>query len=404
MAGDPTLTTFSTQLAGGTGLLGRGLAFSIQGVSDAGNVGTTSGSTGCVYSWAPPDVSAMHLSASVPTQTALGGTTSSTFTLDLGRNPTTAVGGAGGQITFELLSGGKVLQTKGPGTANTATFSGISAGVSYSGLAIVTPPRHKEAAAKVGPVSVSTRSNWPALTITSAEVTQSGSDPKAGTLSVTIGGLSSAAANGERFDLTAASQFTCNLNTSMQLTTDGPFDPSTGTIRASVNLLQYFGNCSVTLQLVEDPGSIVGPPVFGGTQSQLVQGNVHMPNLNTGGISPSDFSAAWDDKPDDQGYSTITVKPTGNNGAFVFVLEWGEAISDTVRPCASATAQPPTTIEVAALCVAEKGGDKDAWTVTISYRSVGQATAQSVTVKVTGTPPTYTPPPTSTPTPTPTHS
>lgn len=401
VAGDPTLTTFSTDLPGGTALLGRGLAFTVQGVSDAGNVGTTSASTDCVYSWSPPDAGAMHLSASVPAQTALGGTTSSTFTLDLGHDPTAAVGGVGGQITFQLLAGNTVVQTKGPGTANTATFDGISAGTQYAGRAIITPPRHPQNAVTVGPVSVSTRSNWPStLGITSAKVTQSSSDPKTGTLSVTVGGLASRDANGELFDLTDASQFTCGFNTSMQLSTSGPFDPARVTFTAQVNLLQYFGNCSVSLQLVEDPGTN-GLPVFGGTESQLLRANVDMPTLNTGGIGPSDFSAAWDDKANSDGYSTITVKTTDNNGAFLFVIEWDEQISDTKHSCGYASDQPPTTIVVPPGCVDEKGGDSNAWTVTISYRSVGQQQAQSVTVKVTGTAPTYNPPPTGSPTPTP---
>lgn len=413
VAGDETLTSFSTDLAGGAALLGRGLSFTVQGISDAGNVGTTSASTGCVYSWSPPDAGSMHLAASVPSQTDLGGSTTSTFTLDLGKDPTAAVGGVGGEITFQLLVDGKVVQSKGPGTANTAVFDGITAGTAYSGQAIVTPPRHAEAAVTVGPVSVSTRSNWPqSLAVTTAKVTPSASDPRTGTLTVTLGGLASSQADGERFQLTDSSAFRCG-NTQQQLSTDASFDPSTVTISlASVNLLQYYGSCVVSVQLVEDPGA-GGPQVFGGTQSQVVTANVSMPGLPTGGVSPSDFTAAWDPAADDRGYSTITVKATGNNPKLLFVVAWAEDVDDSIHPCAHSDSGPPVTIEVADACVQEKGDKPNAWTVTVTYRLLGQQD-QTVAVNVTGTPPTYrppssgspssSPPPSSSPTPSPSPS
>jgi hypothetical protein len=409
VAGDDTLSSFSTSFSGGTSLLGRGLSFSVQGVSAAGNVGTTSASSGCAYSWAPPDQAAMHLSASVPAQTSLGGTTSSTFTLDLGRSPAVATGGVGGQITFQLLVGSRVVQSMGPGTATTASFTGIKAGTSYTGKAIVTPPRHNEAAVTVGPVTVATRSNWPAIAISSAKVTQDSQDPRTGELSVTLSGLSSAAANGERFRLTDGSSFYCG-NTAMSLSTPGPFDPSTVTVTAQVNLLQYFGDCRVGLQLVEDAGGSSDPPVFGGTQSPTATASVSMPGLPTGGVSPSDFTAAWDPQADDRGYSTITVRTVGNDPSLLFVLSWSETVSDGVYDnCGFADDTPPVTMEIARTCVADKGGDATAWTATVSYRSLGQSQPKTVTVKVTGTPPTYVAPTpsgsaTSTPTPSPSPS
>ncbi len=397
VVGDQTLTTFSTELAGGTALLGRGLSFAVQGVSDAGNVGTTSASTDCVYTWAPPDPSAMHLTASQPGNTALGATTSTTVTLDLGKNPTAAVGGVGGQITFQLLNGSSVVQSKGPGTANTAVFAGISAGNSYTARAIVTPPRHPAAAVTLGPVTITTRSDWPSLSITAAKVVASSSDPRSGTLSVTIGGLSSAAAGGERFDLTDSSVFSCG-NTSQQLTTNGAFDPSTKTIGASINLLQYYGDCHVNVQLKEDDGSLSNLPVFGGTESPTVSANVQMPGLPTGGGSASDFSAAWDSQPTNN-RSTITVKTTGNDPSLLFVVAWTESVNNTVHDdCAADNEAPPATMPVKEQCVADKGGTPGAWSVRIDYQLLGQAQPQTVYVKVTGNPPTYQPPSSNPPT------
>lgn len=400
VAGDPTLTRFSTSLPGGTALLGRGLSFTVQGTSELGNVGASSAPSGCSYSWAPPDAAAMHLSASEPVQTDLGGTTSSTFTLDLGKNPTAATGGVGGQITFQLLVGGQVVQGKGPSSATSVTFTGIAAGTSYTGRALVAPPRHPDAAVTVGPVSVSTRAAWPQLAVTTAKVSQDGHNPRKGTLTVTMSGLSSAQAGGERFQLTDSSQFHCG-QTYQQLRTDSAFDPATLTITADVDLLQYFGDCRVDLQLVEEPGS-GDPLVFGGTVSPGFGAPVSMPDLPTGGVSPSDFTAAWDATPDDHGRSTITVTLNSSDPKYLFVQHWSESVSDgDPSDCGTGSDAPPVTLPVDQGCVLLHGGDQHAWTVVLGYRMVGQHADQTVTVAVTGTPPTYVVP-TPTPTPTPT--
>ncbi|MEO6700828.1 MAG: fibronectin type III domain-containing protein [Jatrophihabitantaceae bacterium] len=400
VVGDPTLSQFSAPFAGGSTLLGRGISFSVQGISDAGNVGTTSASTGCVYSWAPPQVGALHLSASVPAQTSLGDTTTSTFTLDAGKDPVAATGGVGAQISFQLLAGNRVIQTKGPGTALSATFDGISAGTSYSGKAIIAPPRHPQAAVTVGPVSVSTRSSWPGLSITEAKVT-AGKDPRRGTLTVDVGGLASSAASGERFNLTSDSAFSCG-NTSLPLSTSGPIDPAHDTITADVDLLQYYGDCSVLVRLVEDPDSATDPPVFGGTASPQVTSSVGMPGIPSGGLDPSAFAAAWDSNPNNHHRSTVTITVKTNDPSLLFVVAWDESIADgTSAKCGSAADGPPTTIEVDQRCVDDKGGDQNAWTAVIKYRSLGSPDVKSATVQVTGSPPTYTPPsPPPTPTPT----
>lgn len=409
VVGDPTLTQFSTAFAGGSALLGRGISFEVQGISETGNVGTTSAPTPCSYSWSPPDPALMHLAASVPAQTSLGGSTTSTFSLDLGKDPAVATGGVGAQISFQLLAGDRVVQRKGPGTATSVTFDGISAGTSYTGQAIVAPPRHPAAAVTVGPVSVSTRSEWPALSISNAAVS-AGHDPRKGTLTVNLAGLSSAAASGEQFELTDSSVFSCG-NTSMPLSTPGPIDPAADTITAQVNLLQYYGDCSVTVQLAEDPASQTDPPVFGGTQSPAVTSSVSMPGIPSGGLNPSAFSAAWDASPDSKGRSTVTIQVNSSDPSLLFVVGWAETISDgTPDQCGSATDQPPTTIAVDQGCVADKGADPTAWTAVIKYRSLGSMDYQTATVQVTGTPPTYLAPsptpttsaPTGTPTPSPT--
>jgi hypothetical protein len=392
--GDPTLTQFSTSFAGGTALLGRGMSFTVQGISQAGNVGTTSAATACTYSWSPPNPAQLHLGASKPDQTSLGGTTSSTFTLDVGSTPLAATGGLGAQITFQLLAGGRVVASKGPGTAITAVFDGISAGTSYTGKAIVAPPHHPEAAVTVGPVTVSTRSGWPALAITNAKVT-AGSDPTKGTLAVNLGGLSSSAASGERFNLTGNSVFSCGGgNVSLPLNNSGAFDPSSYTITANVDLLQYYGDCSVNIQLAEDPGTETNPSVFGDTESPTLTSSVSMPGIPTGGLGPSEFSAAWDAAANRNHRSTITVQLNSNDPSLFFVVGWSEQVSDNDQHdhCGSASSKPTVTIEVRQSCVDDHGAEQNAWTVVVKYRSLGAADLKTVTVQVTGTPPTYVPP------------
>ena len=116
--------------------------------------------------------------------------------------------------------------------------------------------------------------------------------------------------------------------------------------------------------------------------------------MPTGGLNPSAFTAAWDGAPDSQNRSTVTIKVHSNDPSLLFVVAWSETISDNDPNdhCGSATAAPPTTIEVDQDCVAAHGGEHDAWTAVITYRSLGSTSDSSATVKITGTPPTYRPP------------
>ena len=82
------------------------------------------------------------------------------------------------------------------------------------------------------------------------------------TLSVTISGLASADAHGERFDLgdrVASSAAALPTHCAEQ-----GFDPASTTITDSgLSLLQYSGPCTVYIQLIESSSNAT-PMVFGG--------------------------------------------------------------------------------------------------------------------------------------------
>jgi hypothetical protein len=398
VTGDSSLTHFTATFGGNPNLLGRGMTFSVQGVGDLGDAGIAAGDGTCTRSWAPPAASQITLTASSPAVTALGQPASTTLTLHLGGNPTATAGGVGATFRFELLSGSTVIASQGPTTNTSATFNQIAAGKNYTARAVVTPPGHPEAAVTVTADAISTRANWPALTVSSAKVARN-ADLVSGTLTVHIDGISSAAAGGETFDL-INSVLTCG-STSMPLTATN-FDPSTRDVTATVDLRQYYGSCTVTVQLSENSATQSQPPVFGGTPSPALAGvAVDLPNSASGPFSPTTFHAEWNDTPDAADRSVVTV--SGTDVRFALVQSWNYVLSDgNTASCngADVTGAPTQTIESKQKCVDNSGDDAHltAWSVQITYRFFGSA-PQTVTVPVAGKPPTYhaPAPPTSSP-------
>ncbi len=270
VAGDPTQHSFTHVYEGSDALLGRGMCFAVQGVSPDGTIGTTSTPSAPAYSWTTPNAAALTLAASQPASTSFGGTTTTSVDLGLGSDPVRNVGGVGASITLRLSGPGaprsKTIVWDGRLDRVATTFSGIRAGAQYTATATVTAPRHSTATAAKGPVTVTTRANWPAVSASASCPTSGGAVTLDCTLVVQLSGPSSATADGERFDLTDSNVLCGGGNSSFGLTKSG-FDPSSEAITQHVDLLQYNGPCTVNLHLVESGAVGAGPEVFGGTTS-----------------------------------------------------------------------------------------------------------------------------------------
>ena len=266
VVGDPTLRSFSYSYPAGAGLLGRGLSFVVEGVGRTGVLGDPSAASTCTYSWMPPNPDDIHVAASQPPATSVGGTASVTADVTFTGDQDVATGGVGGQFTYQLLSGGEVVTSSGPTSQTSAVLSGVQPGQAYQVRVVVTPPRHPEASVAVGPVDVTAAvANWPQLTATASFANDHFYD---GTLTVTITGITSAQARGETFDLTDQSMLRCG-NAALPLTATG-FDPAQPLHFAGIDRSQYNGSCTATVQLVEDPATRRFPAYFGGTPSPAV--------------------------------------------------------------------------------------------------------------------------------------
>jgi hypothetical protein len=397
---DPTSNRASATFPGGTALLGRGLRFSVQGLNQFGDGSKIVNDPTCVTSWSAPVAADMHLSASSPPPAVIGQNTSSTFTLDLGHNPTAATGGVGATFTYQLIAQGAVVDHNGPTSATTATFSGLKAGQSYTGEVTVSPPGHPNASVTIGPVPITTRASWPGLSVASAAVTvPTGSTT--GTLQVRLAGLSSAQAQGERFNL-VNSQFIC-ASSAIPLSATG-IDPSSQEIQTSVDLRQYYGNCSVSIQLREQQSGATA--VFGGTTSPTINGSVTMPPRPTLPIDKNDFSANWNPSVGADGHYSYSVALHTNNPSVAYATKWAETTDDgPSNNCGDQSGQPAVTVVVLDQCVADRGASPTPWQVTITYQYIGSPALLSATIPIGGQipipvtpPPTTSPPPTTEPT------
>jgi hypothetical protein len=154
LVGDPTTHTFTYTYRGGDNLLGYGLNFSVEGVGDHGTVGSPETNSDCVHSWAHPNPSAIHVAASTPPHTVQGGTSSTTVNVTFDGDPNVALGGVGGTLTYRLLSGGSLVQQKGPTSATSVSLAGVQPGSAYQVQVIAAPPDHPTASVALPPVDV----------------------------------------------------------------------------------------------------------------------------------------------------------------------------------------------------------------------------------------------------------
>ncbi|HET6875948.1 MAG TPA: hypothetical protein VFH38_00310 [Jatrophihabitans sp.] len=378
---------------GGADLLGRGLSFQVLGRGADGTPGTLSAATPCTYSWSPPVAAAMRLTASTPSHTDFGTTTTADVALNLGSAPVLDAGGVGARVSFTLTGDG-TTQTKGPfvfdGSQSvlTAHFSGVRPGASYTATASVQPAHGGSSVTLTAP-QISTRSDWPDYTVTPSCTPGLLSC----TLQVAIGGLTSAGTRGEHFDLTSASKIVCG-SAGQQLTkTD--FDPAQTTITAQLAQPDgYYGLCSVSIQLVEDaPGAPL--LVFGGTPSPVRTVPVQLGAPQTADVHSGDFAVNWNG---DNG-SSAQIRYTGSQDLSQLTTNWHETLSPPGAACAPMTSnqQPGSTpasaasVAVPASCV-DTHGTADAWTVTVQFQNVADgSTGGPFSYSLPGPPPTYQP-------------
>jgi hypothetical protein len=355
------------QYPGSAALLGRGLSFRIEGIGENQAVGEQSAPTPCVTSWSPPVASALTLSASQPPDTSLGGTTATTVSLDLGQNATTDVGGHGATVAL-TLTGPNGPQTKqltysGKSTRLSALFGGVQAGATYTATATVSPPGPAGHTVSLGPVPVTTRADWPSALAINAHCPRTGFDLTCD-LTVNITGLSSNAADGEKFDLTSASQLQCGTTTRQLSLTD--FDPSQTavTLNNLSQLNQFVGTCTVTIGLQENASS-PAPLVFGGTTSPPLKTSVDFGAPARSGIGHDDLNVSWGNNPVVQ----VTYDPSLQDKIDNLTENWTEEVdAPDGTQCGTSTSAEPTDLPVDNSCVNQHGGDSGQWTVTISYQ------------------------------------
>jgi len=377
IAGDPTQHTFTTKFPGNVALLGRGLTFQVQGIGTKGTVGTPSRDGGCSYSWTPPVAANISVAASSPPKITGQATSATTVAVSFAGGQVHDLGGFGGQLTYELLSGGAVVSKSGPKTATTAKLDGIRPGQHYQVRVIVNPPRHPEAAVTIPSIDVTPAvALWPALSVSASFATDGA---LSGTLTVQISGLVSADARGETFDL-IDSGLSCGGGNSVMTLDKNDFDPKQA-LTFPVDRTQYNGPCSVTIRLVQDRRTATNPSVFGADSSaSATSGSVPVdpPSLTaTGG----DFSAAWTSD-STRGQPKILVSHRGT--PLLFSNTWSLVVSNNagVTNCGSSSTEPPTTIAVDKACVTAGG----TFTVRITFNYF--LSRGDFTVAVTGTAPT----------------
>jgi hypothetical protein len=254
----------------------------------------------------------------------------------------------------------------------------------------VAPPRHTSPTATVGPIDVETaHAPWPAITVSAGQPNNQGAFRA--TIPVHIGGLTSAAANGERFDLTGDSGLYCgntNATGGWDNSPNGidPADPLTFTDDRT----QLFGDgCVMRVQLVQHEAS--GTSVFGaGTSSNVAVSSpfsIDAPELV--GVGGNDFAASWDGV--SGGQSQIAVRYTGGNPLIgLFAGHWSLAVTDPDGTSCGGYSGAGSLADVAVdqACVDADGASNGNWHVAVSFAYLGAPKGPYDTT-LSGPPPTY---------------
>ncbi len=370
VTGDPSSRAQpQTVYRGGTALLGRGLSFAVIGTGTQGEVGTPSAPSGCAYSWREPDAGAISVRASSPDHPSPDGSTSITAGVQFADSPAADLGGVGGTLTYQLLSGGAVVETVGPTTDTSVQLDNVQAGQQYTVAVSASPPRHPDVVVRLDPVGVEpATADWPQVTL------DAGFDPDTattGTLTVSFG-LGGTSARGEHFDLIpGASSLTCG-STSQDL---GRSDVAIGQQLKYPGLSRFdlSGDCTVSVQVQQDPQHSTDPPLFGAGPSAVATRTISIP-VATSTTTAADFTAQWGS---DQDHPQVVVSYSGSD-PLSLTDHWSLAVSNGSGPCGSSGEVPnqPVTIAVDPACVTAGG----TFTVKIDYTYIGAAQSFQVTV------------------------
>lgn len=379
VAGDPSQHSFSKLIPGSAALLGHGLSFTVEGVGVKGTIGDPKSDGHCAVSWSAPIKQNIHLAASTPPSTA-GAATSTTATVTFTGDADVAKGGYGGQLTYTLLGPDGPVTSVGPTTATSAELSGVLPGRSYTVQVTVAPPGHPDAATTLQVPVEPAVATWPTLSV---KASYADAGLLNGTVTYQIGGLASRDADGETFDL-INSTFSCGNGNSAQNLGDTNFDPAKQTFTVSVNRLFNYGQCTVTVQLQQNPDTVTNPAYFGSTPSGTASGAVAVnPPLQSG---RSEFTARWVASPQAQ----VSVDTTRGDGAWALSNKWVVTVLDPDGAGCGTTNGPglgapnfPLTIPVDPSCIAKLG--TDGWTVSITYKYLGSS--NSAQPKVEGNAP-----------------
>jgi hypothetical protein len=368
---DPVVTTAdptsrrqpTVRYPGGDDLLGRGLQFVVTGAGASQVLGTPSAKSPCVYSWGLPIASDLSVSASSPPPTAQSTATSATtVTVKFAKGQVHDLGGVGGTLTYQLLSGGHVVATKGPTTEPSVSLAGIRPGQRYQVQVLASPPRHPNVVAKVGPVDVVPAiADWPALTVSAPTFDETSS--AAGKVHVKFGlkdkiSGDPADTRGETFVLTSASLLRCG-DASMDLNKGDAAPGDDLTFDVDRRTL-YGDSCTVTLQLAQDPRTATDPPLYGAGMSETVTSSPFSIDPPSSTSTAGDFTAQWAGTTTDP---QVVVSYHGSDD-LSSASNWQITLTNGSTPdCGSVNKEPPATIVVDKDCV-KAGGN---FTVTVSY-------------------------------------
>jgi hypothetical protein len=144
------------------------------------------------------------------------------------------------------------------------------------------------------------------------------------------------------------------------------FDPADAIDGGSINLLVFYGTCSIHGTLKENAGS-PSPQVFGGKPLDL-SASVDLGAPPTSGAGQEDFDVAWGNGRSN-GDTPVTISYRGRDDLRQLTENW----SETVTPpggggCGpSANDTPDTTLLVSTECIADTGAGGGNWTVQITY-------------------------------------
>jgi hypothetical protein len=379
LAGDSTQHRFALTYPGSAALLGRGLSFQVEGIGSRGTIGTPSAQSSCLSSWTPPVGADISVRASAPADAALpaGSTTRTTVSVHFTRGATHDLGGVGGTLRYDLLSGGSLVTSVGPTSRDTVSLNGIRPGQRYQVAVTATAPGHPDATARIGPVAVQPAiARWPdpAVSASFAAAAENGGDT--GTLTVQVSFPGGTDRHGESFDL-VDSALVCG-NSAQELNFSD-FAPGASLRFAGLSRVRFNSQaspCRVDVQLQQNASRQTDPPLYGAGRSARASASVTIPAPTFTG-SATDFTAAWASR--DPHTPSVQVAYGGADPLLnSYAADWRLQVGGSATPdCGTTSSRPPASIAVATDCVTQGG----TFTVAVSFRYFGSTHSYVVPVQ-----------------------